>query len=273
VAKLRPDAISEADLQEFVACDSDFGFEMRVLGRLRALGFECSHSGTYQDPVTEKIRQFDIRAVKRKGNCVLSLGVECKNLRENHPLLLSAVPRTASESFHQVIAFEGAPITTIAGRTVCPSSIYRAGDMVGKKTDQIGRDASGELLRDDSGAFEKLNQAVNSCKDLVVRAVLSPPPDVRPSFTVVVPVLVVPSQVLWQVDYAEDGSVQARPRRLERSSLFIDHTWPVDRGAWGVIAYRLSHLEVVTLDGLARVVSDWLGLYGFFAEHRNWLGL
>lgn len=55
MAKLKKDPITEQDLTDFVSADSDFGFEMRVLKRLRADGFDCSHSGTYRDPVTDKI--------------------------------------------------------------------------------------------------------------------------------------------------------------------------------------------------------------------------
>jgi hypothetical protein len=53
--------------------------------------------------------------------------------------------------------------------------------MVGKKTDQVGRDQSDELLSDDLATFEKLNQAVNSCSDLVRKWVVARPPVPRPS--------------------------------------------------------------------------------------------
>lgn len=273
MAKRKTNAITETDLGEFVANNSDFGFEMQVLKQLRGLDFKCSHSGTYQDPVSDKIRQFDIRALKQKGNCALELGVECKNLRPNHPLLLSAVPRTTVESFHQLICCEGVPIQIVNVKTVlAPGSVYKAREMVGKKTDQIGRDTSGNLLRDDSATFEKLNQAVNSCNDLVRKWVVGPPHEPRPFFTAIVPVLVVPPQLLWQVDYGEDGNVLVLPRRVKRSSLFIDHTWSVDRGPSDTKEYRLSHLEVATLDELPEIILDWLGPSGFFGEYKNWLG-
>lgn len=54
MAKQKKDPITEQDLKEFVANDSDFAFEMQVLNRLRDLHFECWHSGTYQDPVSDK---------------------------------------------------------------------------------------------------------------------------------------------------------------------------------------------------------------------------
>jgi hypothetical protein len=165
MAKLRDDPITAKDMEEFVGSDSDFAFEMQVLAQLRALGFECSHSGTYRDPVTDKIRQFDIRAVKHQGNFTLALAVECKNLRPNNPLLLSAVPRTEPESFHDLLVWR--PQFLFMQESVRPvtghDSAYKPVEMVGKKTDQVGRDASGALVSSDEATFEKLNQAVNSC--------------------------------------------------------------------------------------------------------------
>jgi hypothetical protein len=98
MAKLRKDPITAQDLTDFVNADSDFDFETRVLKHLREDGFTCSHSGTYRDPVMDKIRQYDIRAQKDRGGLTLALAVECKNLRPNNPLLLSAVPPTDDEA-------------------------------------------------------------------------------------------------------------------------------------------------------------------------------
>ena len=103
--QLKDDPITEKDLADFVANDSDFAFEMRVLAELRSLKFDCRHSGTYQDPITDKIRQFDIRAVIDQSPSTLALAVECKNLRPNFPLLLNAVPRTAPEAFHDLLVY------------------------------------------------------------------------------------------------------------------------------------------------------------------------
>jgi hypothetical protein len=73
MAKLKKDEMTAEDLAEFVRTNSDFAFEMRVLAQLRTDGFDCSHSGTYRDPVTDKIRQFDIRATMRRGDSALGL--------------------------------------------------------------------------------------------------------------------------------------------------------------------------------------------------------
>src|SRR5712664_3970948 len=103
MAKPKNPPINADDLADFVTTNSDFGFEMQVLSRLRAEGFACSHAGTYRDPVTDKIRQFDIRASMDCGDSTLALAVECKNLRPSNPLLLSSVPRTSAEAFHDLL--------------------------------------------------------------------------------------------------------------------------------------------------------------------------
>jgi len=102
MAKLKSTSITAKDLEEFASTNSDFDFEMRVLSLLQNAGLQCRHAGTYRDPVTDKIRQFDIRAFLHGGQYTLAMAVECKNLRDQNPLLLSAVPRTHDEAFHNV---------------------------------------------------------------------------------------------------------------------------------------------------------------------------
>lgn len=263
-AKLKDNAITAMDLEEFVGSNSDFAFEMQVLAQLRALGFKCAHSGTYRDPVTDKIRQYDIRAVKDEGNSTLALAVECKNLRPNNPLLLSAVPRTPPESFHDLIVrspeklFMAQSVRAVVGN----GSAYRPGEMVGKKTDQVGRDTSGALISNDEMTFEKLNQAVNSCRDLVREYMWkSSPPLVR----AIVPVLILPPGLLWQVDYGADGNLERNPRMVARATLFLNHTWSVDMGVVN-LRYRLSHIDLVTLDALAGIIDAYFGPRGFWGS-------
>lgn len=263
VARLKDNPVTAQDLAEFVASNSDFAFEMRVVAQLRALGFECSHSGTYRDPVTDKIRQFDIRAVMDRGDATLALAVECKNLRRNNPLLLSAVPRTTSEAFHDLLVYQ--PRVVCEAHSVEPvtgsESAYRPGEMVGKKTDQVRRDASNALISNDEATFEKLNQAVNSCRDLVREYAVKAS---RSRVRAIVPLIVAPEGLLWQVDYATGGQLEKAPRPVTRAVLFLNHPWPVDLGLGRTISYRLSHIEFITLDALPAVVEAYFGPEGFF---------
>lgn len=96
--------VGHTDLREYLGNHSDFSFEIRVLNSLVKCGFACEHGGTYDDPVTQKPRQFDIRATQCFGNRFVRLAVECKNIRDASPLLVSCVPRAPEDAFHEIVA-------------------------------------------------------------------------------------------------------------------------------------------------------------------------
>lgn len=133
--------------------------------------------------------------------------------------------------------------------------------MVGKKTDQIGRDNNtGGFFSNDEATFDKLNQAVNSCHDLVSELVHKSSP---PLFRAVVPQLVVPPGTLWQVDYSADGALVDGPRQVTRSTLFLNHPWVITT-SMAQPSYRLSHIEIATLDGLPDAMASYFSDDGFF---------
>jgi len=103
MVKLKADPITQADLAEYLESHSDFGFELSVLKMLRERGIECKHGGLYDDPVTGKSREFDIRASIDRGDYRVKLAIECKNIRSNFPLLVACTPRHESESYHHVV--------------------------------------------------------------------------------------------------------------------------------------------------------------------------
>ena len=109
---------------------------------------------------------------------------------------------------------------------------------------------SGELVSNDEATFEKLNQAINSCQDLVRTFSEKVSPPLRRA---VVPVLVVPTGLLWQVDYDPDGAITMLPRQLEKATFFLDSAWTVMSVYGDRIVYRLSHIEVVTFDALTGI--------------------
>jgi hypothetical protein len=212
--------------------------------------------------VTKKIRQFDLRATIERADCKLALAVECKNLRS--PLVISAVPRTQKEAFHSVIEYVGgksvyhSPVECTEGAEA--RTVYRANKTVGKKTDQIRRE-NAKLVSDDSATFDKIGQAINSAEDLVQD--MANEEDEAPKFRVVVPVLVVPTGLLWQVDYDANGRLVAEARAVDRATCYVDHGW---RASVGIhfIWYRISHLEIVASNFLSQAVEDWMGDSGFF---------
>lgn len=261
MAKLNANPITGADLTTFLNTDSDFAFEMKVLRWLEDNGFCCRHSGTYRDPVTGKLRQFDIRAEITSGTGTLALAVECKNLRQNFPLLISTVPRTDSEAFHCVILFHRGLSNAFEVKPVEGIGIYRANQPVGKATDQVGRDTSGQLLSNDEQTFDKVGQAINGCKDLV-ETFSHEVSDIQKR--IIVPVLVVPTGTLWQVNYDSAGTIATPPTQVQHSNLFLDNYWESMSPYGDPIKYRISHLEIVSFDGLSDAVNRWIGPRGFF---------
>jgi hypothetical protein len=261
-AALKKDAITVADLEKYVSEKSDFSFEMKALSELTRLGFGCTHSGTYQDPVTRHMRQYDIRAVKRREAFDLTLAVECKNLRDNYPLLVSAVPRKKNEAYHEVIVIHPRRGNETEIRKVTGWSIYRAEDMVGKTLTHVGvTERKNELTGDDSETFERINQAVNSAKELVVEAMCDASP---PFIRVVVPVIVVPKGTLFQTEYDASGNLTKPPYPVEQATLFLEHEWSHEKGIEGRLSYTMTHLHIVMFDSLATATQQWMGANGFF---------
>jgi hypothetical protein len=100
--KLKADHILRLDLLEYLNTYSDFSFELAVLKMLRERGLSCEHGGLYEDAVTKKSREFDIQAIITIQRYRVRLTIECKNIRENFPILISCMPRHEEESCHQV---------------------------------------------------------------------------------------------------------------------------------------------------------------------------
>lgn len=257
-------AVSKADIDRFVRERADFSFEMRVLNTLKELAFDCSHGGTFRDPITDKIRQFDIRASRiRQGSRFgyeLRLAVECKNLSAASPLLIHSVPRAKIESFHELIV-RGEPgrALTRTTRIKGQASSYQPGELVGKRTDQVSVKADGTFQSSDAEVFEKLSQAINSAHEIVRDCLLHTPAS---RAVAIVPLLVLPDDSLWEVAYSADGSISADSRAVETTSFFLDHPWRIDGPFGGTVT--LSHLEIVTLGRLAARVEFLLGPSGLF---------
>ncbi|MEQ8851715.1 hypothetical protein [Gimesia sp.] len=253
MVKLNDDPIQADDIKDFVNNTSDFGFELNILSKLTSLNIECQHSGSYSDPVTNKPRQFDIRSRMTRMKYTVKMAIECKNLRSNFPLLIMRIPRTENESFHEVIHSHridhGSPGRRL--RIKGYHSLYSVGDYVGKSCSQVGRTTQNkDITGNDAEVYDKWSQAIHSSYDLVNdscddwRATTT-----KNSYTLVLPVLVVPNNRLWIMDYSSDGKPQGDPREVDRASIFIDQMIKTRKKAFGLSA-TISHLEVMTEIGL-----------------------
>lgn len=254
--RIQDKPILEKDISEFLENEADFAFEMKVLHKLDQLELSCDHAGTYTDPVTQKKREYDIRARKKIDNCNLLLAVECKNIRANSPLLANCVKRRPAESFHELIYFkaEGSatPLLHFKRKRIEGNlSIYQPHEFVAKKIDQVGRANNGAMIGNDGSIFEKISQAASSAYGLIEESTRIRETAVHS----IIPILVIPDNTLWQVDYTETGKQIGKPRKASRCNFFIDQTWPV-KYYNGEIDYTLSHLEITAISELENTVKE-----------------
>lgn len=253
--------ITQADVQAYLSQVSDFSFEMQVLHKLIGLGFRCQHSATYRDPITNKSRQFDIRAFREAGRTHLTLVVECKNLRDTSPLLVQTTPRLGWESYHDlVIRKYDSLLYGSVQRISSPDSVYQPLLPTGRQTDQVTRKTDGSFLVSDGPVYEKISQSLNGAFELLADAIAKG----RHNFVfAVIPMLVVPENRLWVLEYDSDGKVTRGPTQSDRVTLFVDHVWALPH-AYGPSPFSLSHLEIVTLPALQARLDELVGGSGLF---------
>jgi hypothetical protein len=258
MAKVRDTPINAADIKEYLDTQDDFDLELHVYRRAKEFGLTASHGGMYEDSVTKKHRQYDVRASAERRHQRLDLAIECKALRPSVPLVVSRIPRAAEESFHHLILSHTrepepgevyAAIELNRARTLSMDgrySIYAPGDLVGKSTTQLGRNDKGDFVSGDGDVFDKWSQALASADDLVGRASDAHERHGAPMFlTAVLPVLVVSDGTLWVADYSEDGVLQREPYLVNEATLFVGREYFSHFSD----ACVLSHLQIYTRTG------------------------
>ena len=262
--------ITSEELDGYIASQDDFALELYVYHSALSKGLTASHGGTYEDPITSKPRQFDVRIRARRETYMVSLAVECKSLRASFPLVVSRIPRSDSESVQYVIwaRMESAAETT-ASRTPPllradgmltwgKKCLYKPGEPVGKSTAQIQRTEQGNLKGGgDAEIYDKWTQALGSAGDLVSQAKHGYMGyGLTECFTIVLPVLVVADATLWVVDYATDGS-RKKPTAVNETTLYVDRKY---ESKAGLSEFSLTHLHIYTKTGfddlLAKLKSD-----------------
>jgi len=278
MSKLSPDPITQSDIKKYLNNYSDFSFELQVLKKFTDLGFECSHGGTYEDPVTNKSREYDIRALLKKKFIRVHLSIECKNLRENFPLVVHCLERKENESYNELIfTFKPETPTQQIGPVSMPLpsvfiefsrsikvqqfSLYEKKQFVAKSADQVGkRNDNGEITSTDGEVFDKISQAINSSIDLITEAHYLHT-DISPAYhTLVCPLLVIPDSSLWQAKYSDTGEQIEEPEQINHVSYYIGKEWTVGDKIHS-LNYTLSHLEIVTFSEIQNFVEKYLGDY------------
>ena len=92
MAKIRDQPITSAEIEKYLNSQDDFALEMQVYSLASSLEYQVSHGGTYEDPITKKPRQYDIRAFVERNERRVDLAIECKSLKQSYPLVVSRIP-------------------------------------------------------------------------------------------------------------------------------------------------------------------------------------
>jgi hypothetical protein len=263
--------ITSEDLRAYIASQDDFAFEREIYQQAHNLGLTVDHAGVYEDPIMKKQRQFDIRASHTRGDRKICLTVECKALIESYPLLVSCVPRSQRESFHErlyasdVQGMNGS-FTRIFRKwwqnAQDPYALYRIGEPVGKAMRQVFRDSKGNLDGGDE-VFDKWAQALASAAEVIhdAAAEVSSLANGKPRAVAVLPVLVVSDKTLWIADYASKGKLQQDPFTIDDITYYLGRKYRLSRE---LVEFTISHLHIYTRSNvytLFKEIADGGGVW------------
>ena len=255
VAKPNDDSlIKPAELREFLETQDDFAFELALYSQCIGLGLSATHAGTYIDPLTKKLRQYDVRAYAERGEYRINLAIECKAISPHYPLLISHVPRPHDDSYHDIISTDNVPVNILGGHARTKSvgaHLYVPGEMVGKAIRQVRRDKNGKLESGDQ-IFDKWMQAIASSDEIIESEIRRLDPrhaSVRSSC--VLPILVVSDDALWAAYYSATGKLQSEPMPINESTYFIARESRHD-----FRQYKVSHLHIFTRQGVQSFLAS-----------------
>lgn len=277
MGKQKPNIYNPVDAVHIAACldaSDDFAFEMRVLHvvsqmKLGVVTAQVEHGGTYIDPVTQSPRQFDIRLKFSKPrdhserDCFLRLAVECKQLHQNAPLVISRSKRTKKESFHSSIRSRAGSMGPIfqVSKSDSSLSLYESGLPVGRSMTLVKADQQG--VAGDSEVYSRWAQALASVDELIWEGVEDgSSPAVPVAHSTVLPCLVVPDDRLWTVDYDKFGN-RSDPQKSNNCEYYVGKPSIFPKQPERFV---ISHLHVLTVSGFAKLLAE-IAEEDFWSSH------
>ena len=193
---------------------------------------------------------------------LIRLAIECKNIRENFPIIVSCVPRRIQESYHEVVYYSEIPIeiegeeelrNTISLRLYSKASVYKSDENVGKSIAQVGQyleNKKKNVFGTDAHIFDKWAQALASAQNLADRAFEEKRKvGAESRLSAIFPILVVPDNMLWIANYDNYGKLRATPSPTDKIDLFVGRPYS-SRGRERLYNLSVSHLEIKTKSAL-----------------------
>lgn len=241
--------LNAKELRAYLESQDEFAFEREVFTHAKGFGLKVQHAGLYEDPLSEKFRQFDLRAGVANGDARVRLAIECKSLTPAYPLLVSCVPRSSDESFHEVMFSPGTGIRRMG------STLYPPNDPVGKQMRQVGRVKGKFAATNERDLFDKYQQAMASSADLIVdSATETRPRKATEIFAAVLPVLVVPDGTLWMARYSSTGSIERDPEPASELTFYLGRKYPIPFDPERT--FTVTHLHIMTKTAVTDLLRE-----------------
>jgi hypothetical protein len=272
MAKYKDKPLEAEAIARFLNERDDFAFEMRVMRSIveadpGGIELHVDFGGSYADPVTGKSRQYDIRASARKENKKLRIAIECKQLSQAFPLVVSRCPRPRAEAYHNLIVAKARePIHEVedrpayhTSRVFYGASAYAGEAPVGKGSTQLGIHANtGEFISDDSDIYEKWAQALASAEDLIWAGIHDWDTYGKGNknllfLSAVLPILVVPDGALWILDYDDEGTLTGPPSQAKATEFYVGK---LVRKAEPMVRFEITHLHIFTHSGFKEFLES-----------------
>ncbi len=244
--------VTAEDIAAYLDAQDDFDLELCVHRSLVRSGFRSEHAGIYGDPASGGPQRFDVRARRffPGPRYQLLLAVECQSLSAECPLLISRVPRSAQEGYHEVVRSWQAQET---GEDAVEVLRWERGLELYPENAQVGRKLARIPNESGQSAQEQWPRALMSAAELVREANRASRERGTPDcYTLVLPVLVVSDGALWAMDYTESGQRARAALQVQEAEVYLGREYELRPG----YGYRISHLHVFTREGFSRFLAQ-----------------
>ena len=221
--------------------------------------------------MTNRRRQYDVRASHENGKKRIDLTIECKSLDPTYPLLVQRVPRPGNESFHQTMLSRG----SIASHGTASepqhwagaglfkmfgTHLYDSQKQVGKSMKRIKVAAEG-FSATDSDVYEKYTQALTSMNEVVQSAAreLRPQRAAPGLLRAFLPIVLVSDGALWVADYSASGQLIGDPRvEADETTFYLgwNYELPNPQAPAHPAIFTISHLHIMTRYQFPRFLAE-----------------
>lgn len=128
-------------------------------------------------------------------------------------------------------------------------------NFIGKSLDQVHKNGNGDGIKlNDSEMYNKISQAICSTYDLIDGCRESEENNQDINQHLVLPILVVPNNTLYNIIYKKNGEVKSKLKPVNNISYYIDKDFSKGFSPMFPV-HNIPYLEIVTVDGLKLLIE------------------